>query len=145
MVGNACFFIMSLRVSQGMGPVSMLAGGLVAAAVGVGVLNVTGVLPATFATTPVLLAGQHTAWWVPIALLVYVCSVLAYLAGVTGGARLGSTLMSLVLLCEVLFAVGFAWVLLGETITGVQLLGAVAVTAGIGVAHAGTDPVTVPA
>jgi drug/metabolite transporter (DMT)-like permease len=47
---------------------------------------------------------------------------------------LGSTLSSVILLSEVLFAVVFAWVLLGETITTIQCFGGAVLVTGVAIA-----------
>ena len=53
-------------------------------------------------------------WWVPLPLLILVAAVLAYLTGIVAVRRLGSAVASFVALTEVLFAVVFAAVLLGQ-------------------------------
>jgi hypothetical protein len=55
----------------------------------------------------------------------------AYVASIAASEMLGSRLMSFVGLLEVVFASIFAWVLLGEALTITQLLGGVAILAGI--------------
>lgn len=90
-----------------------------------------GVLDVDFGGGEVLLAGGSTGAWVPLAMLVGVSTVLAYLAGAAGIPRVGATTGSLLGLSEVLFAVLASWALLGELPTTVQLAGAVLVVAGV--------------
>ena len=74
-------------------------------------------------------------WWVLV--LGVVTAALAYTTGIAAGRRLGSRLASFVALLEVVAAVGFAWVLLGELPTPVQLGGGLLVLLGVVVVKAG--------
>jgi drug/metabolite transporter (DMT)-like permease len=103
-------------------------GGLVILAVGA-----TGFLPLTAHVGTTSLAGTPVAWWLPVALLVAVTAVVAYLTGIVGLRRLGSSVGSFVALSEVIFAVAFAAVLLAQRPTAGQLVGGVLVLAGIAV------------
>jgi drug/metabolite transporter (DMT)-like permease len=60
-----------------------------------------------------------------------VAAVVAYVAGIVGARLLGAKVASFVGLTEVLFAVGFAWLLLGQLLAPVQVIGGVLVVAGI--------------
>jgi drug/metabolite transporter (DMT)-like permease len=101
-------------------------GGLVILAVGA-----TGFLPLTARAGTTALAGAPFAWWVPVGLLVTVSAVFAYLTGIVGVRRLGTSVASFVALSEVIFASAFAVVLLAQRPTAGQLLGGVLVLAGI--------------
>jgi drug/metabolite transporter (DMT)-like permease len=92
-----------------------------------------GVLPLTFRTGNTTLAGHQVAWWVPILLLILVAAALAYLIGIIAVRRLGSSVASFVSLTEVIFAVIFAFVLLGQRPGPLQLVGGTLVLAGIAV------------
>ena len=70
-------------------------------------------------------------------LLGVVTAALAYVTGIAATRRLGARLASFVALSEVLAALVFAWLLLGEVPRGVQLLGGVLVVAGVVGAPAG--------
>jgi drug/metabolite transporter (DMT)-like permease len=63
--------------------------------------------------------------------LILISAVLAYPAGIVGVRRLGSSLASFVSLTEVIFAVIFALVLLGQRPGPMQLLGGALILAGI--------------
>lgn len=62
---------------------------------------------------------------------------MAYGGGVVAARRLGATLASFVGLSEVLFAVLFAFVLLEEGMTALQLAGGALVVVGVGLVQAG--------
>jgi drug/metabolite transporter (DMT)-like permease len=68
---------------------------------------------------------------VPVLGLALVAAAFAYVVGTVAARLLGATLASFVGLTEVVFAVLFAWVLLGQLPTLVQLAGGVVVLAGI--------------
>ena len=74
-----------------------------------------------------------------------VTAAIAYVTGIEAGRRLGSRLSSFVALLEVLMALVFAWLLLGELPRGVQLAGGLFVLCGVVVVKLGegTDSVVV--
>ena len=71
-------------------------------------------------------------WLVPLLGLSVVAAAVAYAAGINAARLLGARLASFVGLTEVLFAVLFAWLLLGELPHASQLIGGVLIVAGIG-------------
>jgi drug/metabolite transporter (DMT)-like permease len=112
--------------------------------IGAGVLlaaSAAGILPLAAAPGAAILAGQAVGWWLPVLLLILVCAVFAYLSGIVAVRRLGSSLASFVSLTEVIFAVIFAFVLLGQQPGLMQLLGGVLIVAGIGVVQRPQRPV----
>lgn len=131
-VGLASFFLLSSPDHEASLPPLALAGlGLVVAALLFGVLGLVGVLPMTFATTPVQLGATTLPWWVAVLELAVVAAATAYVAGIVAARLLGPTVASFLGLAEVLFAVLFAWVLLAELPTAVQLVGGVLILAGV--------------
>jgi drug/metabolite transporter (DMT)-like permease len=112
--------------------------------IGAGVLlaaSAAGILPLAAAPGAAILAGQAVSWWLPVLLLILVCAVFAYLSGIVAVRRLGSSLASFVSLTEVIFAVIFAFVLLGQQPGLMPLLGGVLIVAGIGVVQRPQRPV----
>jgi drug/metabolite transporter (DMT)-like permease len=89
------------------------------------------VVPLSFSASDVVLLGHAVPWWGSIAELAVVAAATAYLLGVTAARMLGSTVASFVGLTEVLFAVLFAWLLLGELPGMVQLAGGVLIVGGV--------------
>ncbi|MEV0670999.1 EamA family transporter [Mycobacterium sp. NPDC050441] len=136
----ACYFMMSNKAStdgDGLSPISLAAGGLVVGTAAVALLGVTGIMPLTFATNPVTIAGHTTAWLVPVIALGLIPTALAYTLGIVGIARLKPRFASLVGLSEVLFAVLIAWIMLGEAMSVSQAIGGLVVLAGLAVARQG--------
>ena len=102
--------------------------------IGAGVLlaaAAAGMLPLAASTGVTILADQSVGWWLPVMVLILISSVLAYPSGIVAVRRLGSSLASFVSLIEVLFAVGFAFVLLGQRPGPMQLVGGALILAGI--------------
>jgi drug/metabolite transporter (DMT)-like permease len=115
---------------------------LVTAGTGIGgllilALGLTGLMPLRATTGDASLGGLDVPWWLPMLGLILVTAALAYLLGIAGIRRLGSGVASFVALTEVIFAVGFAVVLLGQQPSVGQLIGGVLVLAGIAAVQRG--------
>jgi drug/metabolite transporter (DMT)-like permease len=91
----------------------------------------TGLLPFTATFGDVPLFGSPTAWWVPLLVVAVVGTALAYASGITASGILGSRLASFIALLEVVSASLFAWLLLGEGLSPLQLFGGLLILAGI--------------
>lgn len=130
-LGLAAYYVSAGTVDVRLPPIALAAFGMVVGGLALGLMGVLRVLPMTFATEPVVLGSATLPWWVPILELALVAAALAYLLGTYAVRQLGSTVSSFVGLSEVLFAIGFAWLLLGESLAAVQLVGAALVVAGV--------------
>lgn len=130
-IGCAAYFLIAARPNDGLPPVALAAAGLLLAAPVLAVVGATGLLPftATFGDVPLL--GVTTPWWVPLLVVAVVGTALAYATGITASGRLGSRLASFIALLEVVSASLFAWLLLGQELTALQLAGGVLILAGI--------------
>ena len=136
----ACYFMMSDAVDtdgDGLSSITLATGGLIVGAAAVAALGVAGVMPLTFTTNDVVVAGWTTSWVLPVIALALVPTAIAYTLGITGIARLRPRFASLVGLSEVMFAVLAAWFLLGEAITSIQAIGGVVVLVGLALARQG--------
>lgn len=129
--GLAVYFVISGRPTPGLPPIVLAAGGLVVAAVTLGVAGAIGVLPMVVTTTDVAFLGATTSPFVVVAALALVSAALAYTSGIVAARRLGPRLASFAGLTEVLFAAAFAWVLLGQSLGLVQVVGGALVVAGV--------------
>ena len=94
-------------------------------------LGLLGVLPMQANTDDVDFAGHEVSWLVPVLGLSVIAAALAYVVGISAARILGSKLASFVGLTEVLFAVLFAWLFLGQLPKVVQLIGGVLIIAGV--------------
>jgi len=131
MVGCSVYFLLSADDGRGLPPLTLAAGGLVVGTALLGLLAVVGWLPMTVADGPATYRGVDVAWWIPLLLLGLVTAAIAYTSGIAAIRRLGSRVSSFVGLTEVLAALGWAWLLLAELPSTVQLLGAVLILLGV--------------
>ena len=142
-VGLALFFILSANSDGELPPVAMASGGMTVGAVALLVLGAVGALPMAANTDDVDFAGHQVSWLVPVIGLSLIAAALAYVLGISATRRLGSKLASFVGLTEVLFAVVFAWLLLGQLPTLMQLVGGAFIL--LGVALVRIDELRAPA
>jgi drug/metabolite transporter (DMT)-like permease len=129
--GLAAFFVLSARADTGLPPLVMAAAGLLVGGVALLVAGLLGIVTMTATTLDVELGGRTVPWWVPVGLLSVVAAAFAYAAGVAATRRLGSKVASFLGLSEVLFSVLFAWLLVDELPTSVQMLGGAFVIVGV--------------
>jgi drug/metabolite transporter (DMT)-like permease len=105
--------------------------GLTSGATVLAAAGLVGVLPMEAGSSTVVIAGVTAPAWVAFAELVLIAAALAYVLGILGARYLGSTLASFVGLTEVIFAVAFAWVLLGELPGLIQIVGGLVLLSGV--------------
>jgi len=74
---------------------------------------------------------HQVSWIVPVLGLSLVASVISYVTGIGASRRLGAKLASFVGLAEVLSAILFAWLLLGQLPSAVQFVGGAFILAGV--------------
>lgn len=127
----AIYFFITAKENDTLPPIVLASGGLLVGAVIMWLAAATGLLPMAFSTADTRLGPWLTPWWVSLAGLVILATVLAYVSGIMAARALGSKVASFVSLTEVLFAVIWAWLLLGELPGPVQLLGGVLIVGGV--------------
>ncbi|WP_323959805.1 EamA family transporter [Arthrobacter sp. JZ12] len=125
------FFVMSAKADDDLPPLIMAGAGMVVGAVVILILGVVGVMPFAFEFRNVHLAGWQTHWMVPILGLVLVSTAFSYVTGIFAARSLGSKVASFAGLTEVMFAVLWAWLLLDELPSGIQLLGGSLIVVGV--------------
>ena len=135
-VAMAVYFFQSAATSAADGgsalpPVALTWGGMVTGAISIALLGAAGLTPLRFASAPVTLLSAHVNWLVPVLGLGVVAAAVAYVTGIEAARRLGAKLGSFVAMAEVLFAAGFAWVLLHQVPTEMQFLGGLLILAGV--------------
>jgi drug/metabolite transporter (DMT)-like permease len=138
----SAYFALSARVDDELSPVVLAGGGLAVGTVTVALAGLVGLAPLRVTAAEVSLLGTTVSWLVPVVILIVVSTVAAYLTGIAAAARLGSRVASFVGLTEVVFAVLFAWLLLGQLPVAIQLLGGLAILAGVALVHGDTDEAT---
>ncbi|MCM4084523.1 EamA family transporter [Paractinoplanes hotanensis] len=130
-VGCAVYFVVAARPADGLPPVALAGAGLLLGGLALGLIGLTGALPLETVGGDVALLGGSAPWWVPLAVVAIAGTAIAYATGIAGSARLGSRLASFLGLLEVVFASIFAWLVLGESLTLLQILGGALILAGI--------------
>jgi drug/metabolite transporter (DMT)-like permease len=127
----AMYFFITAKENESLPPIVLASGGLMVGAAVMWLAAATGLLPMSFSTADTRLGSWVTPWWVSVGGLVVLATVLAYVSGIMAARALGSKLASFVSLTEVLFAVIWAWLLLGELPGAIQLLGGLLIIAGV--------------
>lgn len=131
MVATACYFVVSAQEGNGLPPLVLAAGGLLAGAAMLTLLGLTGGLALTWTTSAAVYDVAQAPWWLPVLLLGVLAGALPYTFGIAASRLLGSRLASFVALTEVVSAVGWAWLVLGELPAPIQLAGGVLILAGV--------------
>jgi drug/metabolite transporter (DMT)-like permease len=127
----AMYFFITAKENDSLPPIVLASGGLMLGAAVMWLAAATGLLPMAFSTADTKLGPWVTPWWVSVGGLVLLATVLAYVSGIMAARALGSKVASFVALTEVLFAVIWAWLLLGELPGVIQLLGGALIVGGV--------------
>lgn len=125
------YFLISERTGDDLPPLALAAGGLLTGTALMGVLIAVGILPFAAPAVDITLSGITVPWWVPLLWVAGVATTLGYALGVVAVPQIGSRIASFIGLSEVLFALGFAWLLLGEVPAPVQFLGGALILVGV--------------
>jgi drug/metabolite transporter (DMT)-like permease len=112
-------------------PVALTWGGMLTGSAAIAALGLARLMPLRFAASSVTLLNTQVSWVVPLLGIGVIAAAVAYVAGIAAVRRLGPKLGSFVSMAEVLFAAGFAWVLLHQVPTGMQFLGGALILAGV--------------
>jgi len=94
-------------------------------------------MPLTASAGDVHVFGHQVSWIVPVLGLSLVAAVISYIAGIGAARRLGARLASFIGMAEVLFAILFAWLLLGQLPTLMQFVGGGFIMAGVAMVRLG--------
>ncbi len=131
-VGLATYFVLSAKEGDDtLPPVVMTWAGMCVAGAALGLLGLLRVIPLAGSTADVTLVGERMSWLFPVIGLAVVAAVVPYIAGIGAARRLGARLASFVGLAEVLFAIVFAWLLLGQLPTYLQFIGGAFILGGV--------------
>lgn len=143
-VGLAIYFLISAATGQAprststsqappepLPPIAMTWAAMCTGSAALGLLGWAGLVPLTVRTGPVTVLNHQVSWVLPVIGLALISSVVPYVAGIAATRRLGAKLASFAGLGEVLFAILFAWLLLGQLPTTMQIVGGVFILAGV--------------
>ncbi|AXB48081.1 EamA family transporter [Amycolatopsis albispora] len=121
---SAAYFLLGERAVADRHPLGLVTWGMIVGAVAVCLVAPPWTIPASLLTAPARFGPWQPPIWALLVALVLVSTVFAYLAGISSLRHLPAPVASVLGLCEPLLAAGLAWVLLGEALSWVQLLGA---------------------
>lgn len=131
-VGLAIYYVLSAAGGPDpLPPVAMAWAGMCVGAAALAVLGGIGALPMTAPARDVGLLGHRVSWVVPVLGLSLVAAAIPYVAGIGAARRLGAKLASFIGMAEILFAILFAWLLLGQLPAPVQFAGGALIVAGV--------------
>lgn len=129
-VGLAVYFTLSAQTVDPVPPLVMTWAGMVVGAVALATLGGLGALPVHAGAAQVSFGGHQVSWVVPVLGLSVIAAALAYVTGIAAARSLGSKVASFIGLLEVVFAVLFAWLFLGQLPTSLQMVGGVFIVGG---------------
>jgi drug/metabolite transporter (DMT)-like permease len=129
--GACIYYVISARKLDDLPPIALAASGMIVATVVLVLLGLVGVFPMHATFGAVQLLGHSVSWVVPALVILGMSTVASYLFGLAGSSRLGTRVASFVGLTEVLFAVLFAWLLLGQLPAAIQFAGGALVIVGL--------------
>jgi drug/metabolite transporter (DMT)-like permease len=130
--GLAVYFVLSAaQDAEPLPSVVMAWASMCVGAGGLALLGGLGVLPLRTGAGQVLIVGHQVSWLLPVIGLALVSSVIPYVSGIGAARRLGAKVASFVGMAEVLFAILFAWLLLGQLPSGLQFAGGAFIVAGV--------------
>jgi len=131
MLGVAVYYVIGERSDLGVPPIALAAVGCVIGCLVLGLAGLTGLVPFEAGPVEIEFFGGVAAWWVPVLLVGAISTAFAYVSGIQAIRMLGTRLASFLGLSEVVFAAIVSWILLGEAIGPVQLLGGLLILGGI--------------
>jgi len=135
-VGLAVYFVLSSNTDVALPPIALAWATLVVGAVVLAVADLVHIVSFHMETADVELLHTGLPWFVPIIGVALLSTALGYASGIAATRKLGARLASFIGLTEVLFAVIFAWALLGQAPGALQIVGGLVVLAGIALVRA---------
>lgn len=130
-IGLATFFVLSSSADEPLPPIAMAWAGMSVGGLALIVAGAVGALPMRARFGDVHFLDLTVSWLVPVVGLSLVAAALAYVAGIGAARRLGASVASFVGLTEVLFAILFAWLLLGQLPGPLQIVGGACILVGV--------------
>ncbi|MBT2474428.1 EamA family transporter, partial [Microbacterium sp. ISL-103] len=137
MVGAATYFLLSARADTGLPPIALAGAGLLLGAIALTIAGLVGILPIAWTTDDITYRFGTVPWFVPVLAIGLIATALAYVLGIASTRMLGSRLASFVALSEVVAALLFGWLLLGQLPDLLQALGGALVLVGVVVVKLG--------
>ena len=124
------FFLLSDSTGEGADPLAVIAFGSLVATALLAVLARPWTIPWSTLAEPLPIGGTQVPGWAITLWLGLVCTAVAYFCGVSAVRRLSPQVAGGVAYLEVVTAIVLAWLLLGEALSPVQVVGAVVIVVG---------------
>ncbi|HXO22942.1 MAG TPA: DMT family transporter [Streptosporangiaceae bacterium] len=135
-VSLATYFLVSAGgTGEALPPVVMAWGGMCVGAAFLVIAAGTGLLSVSAHAGDVELLHRHVSWIAPVLELSLVAAVVPYVAGIAAARRLGAKRASFIGIAEVVFAVLYAWLLLGQLPSAMQFTGGAFMLVGVVLVH----------
>lgn len=136
-IGLAVYYVISAAEARDpLPPIAMSWAAMCVGGVLLALLGLARVLPMTARAGPVTLLHHQVSWAVSVIGLALVAAAIPYAVGIAASRRLGARLASFAGLAEVLFAVVFAWLALGQLPAPPQFAGGGLILAGVALVRA---------
>ena len=130
-IGAAAYFILSARQDIGVPPIALAGLGLFVGGTVLGLAGLVGILPLHASTDPVTYVFGSVPFWIPLLALGLVSAAIAYVLGIISTRMLGSRLASFVALSEVVAAVFYGWLLVGQVPGLFEIIGGGLILVGV--------------
>jgi drug/metabolite transporter (DMT)-like permease len=117
--------------AESLPPIALAWAGLWVGAAALGLLQAVHALPFGASASDVMLLRHQVPPIVPITGIALLSTAVGYGTGIVAARRLGAKLASFIGMAEILFAVIYAWILLGQLPTVAQFLGGALILAGV--------------
>jgi drug/metabolite transporter (DMT)-like permease len=142
-LGAATYFLVGERAVGTIAPLGLVTWGMVIGAVAMAVLAPPWSLPGDILGADVVFGGWDVPVWTLLVTCAVVSTAMAYLLSISALRLLPANVVSVLALCEPIVATALAWLLLGQALTFVQVIGAMVLLAGATVVQlASRRPVT---
>jgi drug/metabolite transporter (DMT)-like permease len=117
--------------AQSLPPIALAWAGLCSGAAFLGLLLAVHALPYGAGASDVTLLRHQVPWVLPVIGIALISTAAGYSTGIIAARRLGAKVASFIGMAEILFAVVYAWALLGQLPSATQFLGGALILAGV--------------
>ena len=129
-LGAAAYFLVGEHAVGTIAPLGLVTWGMVVGAVGTAVLAPPWSLPGEVLVADATFGGWDVPVWTLLVTCAVVSTAMAYLLSISALRLLPANVVSVLALCEPIVATALAWLMLGQALTIVQVIGAVVLLAG---------------
>lgn len=126
----ATYFLVGEHAGRTIPPLGLVTWGMVIGAVVMAVISPPWSLPGDLLATNTDFGGLRVPVWVLLVTCAVVSTAAAYLLSVSALRLLPANVVSVLALCEPIIATAIAWLVLGQALTFVQVIGAAVLLAG---------------